>query len=82
MPTTVFIVEAEHFSVPGRIVRVFATFEAATSCAVSLANEIGREFASGWEDVTSAEEFNCVMQEQDEHDCYVNLAEYDLEACG
>lgn len=78
--TKVFVLTAEHFSVPGRIIKAFATLAGAEEEAVSLTNimlnDDGRAqaaHASNWR--------SKVEQIQEEHGaqfCYIEIDEQEL----
>lgn len=78
----VFILSAEHFSVPGLILQAHATRESAVAEAIELTETmVGDSPYLEWEAVTDSTWESIVERLQDAHGaahCYVEIAETDL----
>jgi hypothetical protein len=83
-PARMFIVEAEHYSVPGRLVSAHATHESAIKKAVELANIILKD--AGAKKPATAQDYEARIEalsdrkvENGLSPCYVDISEHAVE---
>lgn len=91
MSITVFLVEAEHYSIPGVATHTFRTKAKAEAKAAELVNSIAADFVTTFEveefETATAENWERIIQEVDEgvreylgdDECYVIIRELRLE---